>query len=95
MRSRYTAYALLKTRYLLETWHSITRPVSLVLDKKQKWLGLKIKGCEQGLAEDCKGTVEFVARYKVEGRAHRLHEVSRFIKLDGAWVYVDGELKST
>jgi SEC-C motif-containing protein len=36
--------------------------------------------------------VEFVARYKVNGRAHRLHEVSRFVREDGRWFYVDGEV---
>jgi len=36
-------------------------------------------------------TVEFVARYKVGGRAHRLHEISRFVREGGKWFYVDGE----
>lgn len=35
-------------------------------------------------------SVEFVARYKVNGRAHRLHEVSRFVREDGRWLYLDG-----
>lgn len=39
-------------------------------------------------------TVEFVARYKIAGRAHRLHEISRFVCEieDGVphWYYVDG-----
>jgi SEC-C motif-containing protein len=35
-------------------------------------------------------SVEFVARYKVKGRAHRLHEVSRFVREGGRWFYVDG-----
>jgi SEC-C motif-containing protein len=34
--------------------------------------------------------VEFVARYRVGGRAHRLHETSRFVHEDGRWYYVDG-----
>jgi SEC-C motif-containing protein len=34
--------------------------------------------------------VEFVARYKIKGRAHRLHEVSRFVQEGGRWFYVDG-----
>ena len=37
-------------------------------------------------------TVEFVARYKVGGAAAvRLHEISRFVREDGRWYYVDGE----
>ncbi|WP_354666094.1 YchJ family metal-binding protein [Klebsiella pneumoniae] len=36
--------------------------------------------------------VEFVARQRdAGGRAHRLHERSRFVREDGRWVYVDGE----
>ena len=39
-------------------------------------------------------SVEFVARYKVNGRAHRLHEVSRFVREAGEggmrWFYLDG-----
>jgi hypothetical protein len=34
--------------------------------------------------------VEFVAHHKVNGRGARLHEVSRFVREAGAWLYVDG-----
>jgi len=94
MRSRYTAYTQQQSKYLLETWHKDNRPASLVIDENQKWLGLKILACEDGLAGDDVGVVEFVARYKTDGRAHRLHEVSRFKKIDSEWVYMNGELKS-
>jgi SEC-C motif-containing protein len=36
--------------------------------------------------------VSFVARSKLGGRAHRLEEVSRFVREDGRWFYVDGDL---
>jgi SEC-C motif-containing protein len=29
----------------------------------------------------------------VNGRAHRLHEVSRFVRENGKWFYVDGEVE--
>ena len=35
--------------------------------------------------------VEFVARYRVAGRAVRLHECSRFVREAGRWYYVDGD----
>ena len=35
--------------------------------------------------------VEFVARYRVAGRAVRLHERSRFVCEAGRWLYVDGD----
>ena len=46
---------------------------------------------EAGQVGDDRGTVEFVARYKIAGRAHRLHELSQFEKLGGHWVYLHGE----
>lgn len=89
MRSRYTAYVLKLEDYLLATWHPDTRPDALDLaDDDTKWLGLEIK--RQQESGDA-AVVEFVARYKVAGRAHRLHEISRFERKDGRWFYVDGE----
>ncbi|MCB1986113.1 MAG: SEC-C domain-containing protein [Burkholderiales bacterium] len=91
MRSRYTAYTLNHEHYLLATWHRSTRPASLELTDRpqQKWLGLVVKRFEQTASDSA--TVEFVARYKVSGRAHRLHEISRFVLEDGRWFYVDGD----
>ena len=96
MRSRYTAYSANNERYLLKTWHHSTRPEKLNLDqhKSTRWIGLKVIKARDGGTHDTTGTVEFVARYKVGGKAHRLHEVSRFIKEDGRWYYVDGEMKA-
>ncbi len=93
MRSRYTAYALGKVEYLKATWHPDTRPASLTLDPGQRWIGLSILETSGGEANDDTGTVEFVARYKVGGRAHRQRERSRFVRQDGRWLYVEGELK--
>jgi SEC-C motif-containing protein len=92
MRSRYTAYTLLKEDYLLATWHPSTRPPSLGLAQEvpTKWLGLEVKRHEQQDADHA--IVEFVARYKVNGRAHRLHEVSCFVREAEQWFYVDGQV---
>ncbi len=92
MRSRYTAYTQQAEDYLLATWHASTRPAALGLaeDVATKWIGLEVKRHEQ--ADAAHASVEFVARYKVNGRAHRLHEVSRFVREDGRWFYVDGEV---
>lgn len=93
MRSRYTAYVLHREDYLQATWHESTRPTHLILGEPAKWLGLEIVHSEAGGVEDGRGLVEFVARYKVHGRAQHLHEASRFIKEEGRWFYVDGELQ--
>ncbi len=91
MRSRYTAFVMGNADYLLATWHPGKRPKSLELDDNQRWLGLRIKRTEQGQAGDDVGIVEFVARYKIAGKGHRLHEISRFSRVNGQWFYVDGE----
>jgi SEC-C motif-containing protein len=92
MRSRYTAYALQREDYLLATWHPSTRPVSLGLAQEMpaKWIGLEVKRHKQQDVDHA--IVEFVARYKVNGRAHQLHEVSRFVREQGKWFYVDGDI---
>ncbi|HSC78742.1 MAG TPA: YchJ family metal-binding protein [Chitinolyticbacter sp.] len=91
MRSRYSAYVLGLEAYLLATWHASTRPAALDLaaDAPVRWLGLAIKRHE---ASGDTALVEFLARYKVGGRAHRLHETSRFVCETGRWFYVDGDL---
>ena len=90
MRSRYSAYVLGNAAYLLATWHPDTRPASLDLEEgtPTKWLGLAVKRHEHG--GDGRAVVEFVARYKISGRAHRLHESSRFVHENGRWLYLDG-----
>ena len=95
MRSRYSAFVEGDEAYLAATWHPNTRPASIRLDPARRWLGLKVVATEAGRADDGQGTVEFVARYKVDGGGHRLHERSRFERLAGRWVYVDGDLGAT
>lgn len=90
MRSRYTAYVLHRQDYLLKSWHPDTQPAGLALNKNQRWLGLKILACTGGSPDDREGIVEFVARFKLEGRGHRLHEISRFLRSEAGWQYLDG-----
>ena len=89
MRSRYSAFVLERADYLLATWHPSTRPASLDLDEATKWLGLEVREHKATGADTAE--VEFVARYRVQGRAVRLHERSRFVCEDGRWFYVDGD----
>lgn len=89
MRSRYSAFVLERADYLLATWHPRTRPASLDFDAAAKWLGLEVR---QHIATGANtAEVEFVARYRVDGRAVRLHERSRFVREEGLWLYVDGD----
>ena len=91
MRSRYSAYVLKLEDYLLATWHTATHPSELDLAADgTKWLGLEVK--KHALQDDSHATVEFVARYRIAGKGHRLHELSRFVREEGRWYYVDGDM---
>jgi SEC-C motif-containing protein len=92
MRSRYTAYKLGLQDYLLSTWHANTRPQALDLSEPVNWLGLKVIGCSE--TDPLHAQVEFIARYKLHGRAHRMHEVSMFVMAEGRWYYLDGKVDS-
>jgi SEC-C motif-containing protein len=92
MRSRYSAYTLGLQQYIKDSWHPRTRPASIdAAAPGLTWLGLQIRRFAQ--QDDTHATVEFVARHKLAGRAYRLHELSRFERIDGCWVYVDGDVK--
>ena len=101
MRSRYTAYVQKNEPYLQATWHPSTRPAEPVTEQNDKlqWLGLEVKSAlrlrqRKAVAAPGEDFVEFVARYRLDGRGHRLHEISRFQREeeDGVarWFYVDG-----
>jgi len=102
MRSRYTAYVQRNEPYLMATWHASTRPAEPIMSKEEKlqWLGLEVKSAlrlrqrKAGDADLTQDTVEFVARFKANGRAQRLHEISNFVRepTEGGlrWFYVDG-----
>lgn len=87
MRSRYTAFVKDVRAYLLETWHPSSRPAFIdAPEPGLHWLGLEVLRIEA--PSDGRGLVEFVARSKLGGRAHRLHEVSEFVRESGRWFYL-------
>lgn len=92
MRSRFSAFALGDTAYLLLTWHSSTRPELLELDPDQQWYLLEILSTRQGGYFDQEGVVTFRAHYrsaanrKIKGS---LTETSSFVRDGQQWLYVD------
>lgn len=97
MRSRYSAFALGLSDYLLATWHPTTRPMKLAPDPSTEWKALFIISAEPPL--DSSGSVHFRALFReqphergpVEKEWHVLEEVSRFIHQQQRWWYVDGQ----
>ena len=93
MRSRYSAYALQSAdpslgAYLLATWHPSTAPGDMEPNPFLKWVGLEVLHAE---SSGDAGVVEFIARFKDNGRAGRLHETSRFVREAGRWYYIDAQ----
>ncbi|MDR9440574.1 MAG: YchJ family protein [Halomonas sp.] len=87
MRSRYSAFILGLTDYLLASWHPDTRPTSLVPDASTRWVRLEI--CDSGEEGD-EGFVHFRATCREGRRWAVLEERSRFRREAGNWVYLDG-----
>lgn len=93
MRSRYSAYVLHNIDYLKLTWHSTTCPNDFGDMDATKWLGLKINKIHEN-SDNQEYFVEFIARYKdsnQNGKADKIHELSRFIYENERLVYIDGE----
>ena len=91
MRSRYSAFVLKNEAYLLSTWHSSTRPQEPLFNQyPTQWMGLTVKQFNEA-SDRLSATVEFVAIYKINGKAHRLHEISFFVCEGEQWLYVDGQ----
>lgn len=83
MRSRYTAYTLGDVQYLLDSWYHLTRPETIELERDVQWLRLNILASSTD-------QVKFVATYRVNGKANKLRENSRFIREEGRYYYLDG-----
>jgi SEC-C motif-containing protein len=90
MRSRYSAFVRGDVPYLLVTWHINKRPATLTLETTAQWLGLSIK--QHRITGLDTAEVEFIARFRMDGKATRQHELSRFVREDGRWFYVDGDV---
>jgi len=97
MRSRYTAYVEHEIDYILDT---CTKDKKDEIDPKQtkkwsensKWLGLKIISSDKGGIADSEGNVEFQAHYEMDGLKENHHEKATFKKINGRWLYDDGEI---
>lgn len=94
MRSRFAAFKRADPVWLLESWHPSTRPESIDLSDNPEWRGLQILQTQDGLEGDSHGAVEFRATYLHNGDLGILHERSRFVRQNGSWFYLDGEILS-
>ncbi|TKG94266.1 Sec-C motif domain protein [Puteibacter caeruleilacunae] len=96
MRSRYSAFTLANTDYLMFSHHRTTRnprerKAIKAWAQSVQWMGLTIIDTVDGTASDNSGIVEFRALFMEDGKMQQIHERSRFSKEKGVWKYVAGE----
>lgn len=95
MRSRFCAFELHLTDYLMNTWDKATRPGSIEFTPDLHWTKLVINGKKQGRKKDQQGWVTFIAYYQMGAEQGCLHEKSFFTRNENSnWQYVDGEIKN-
>ena len=97
MRSRYSAFTVVDIDYLHDTLaadqrHDFSRGDAEKWARNSKWLGLEIHGTTGGGAADDEGTVDFTARFKLDGRTEAHRENSRFRREGEHWFYVEGQI---
>ncbi|QAY61873.1 preprotein translocase [Microbacterium protaetiae] len=94
MRSRFAAFRDGDAAWLLRTWHPSTRPATMDLSDNPRWRGLQIVDVVGGGPDDHDGIVEFRATYLADGGGVGvLQERSRFMRENGRWFYVDGDVR--
>jgi SEC-C motif-containing protein len=94
MRSRFSAYATKNAQYIKETYakseqanHSLEDIAAFA--SFATFVKLEIIETRSEPEFDY---VEFKAHYLADGKHCQIHEVSRFIKEEGTWKYLDGDL---
>ncbi|TQF71541.1 YchJ family protein [Pseudoalteromonas luteoviolacea] len=94
MRSRYSAYRMKEANYIVQTYAQEKRNEHseeeiLLFANQVEFINLEIVDTGE---DDRFQYVEFKASYLEDQQLSMLHERSRFIKEDGHWMYLDGEL---
>ena len=93
MRSRFAAFCDGDADWLAASWHHSTRPDSVDLTDNPQWRSLQIVSTLRGGPDDVDGVVEFRASFRSNSGHGVLHERSRFVREDGRWYYLDGEVR--
>lgn len=96
MASRYVAYTLAEVDYILDTHNPAAkddtdRDATLKWATEASWQGLEIVSTEGGEPGDRDGTVEFIARYRMNDEEVAHHERAFFKRIDGRWYFIDAK----
>jgi SEC-C motif-containing protein len=106
MRSRYSAYAGKYFQYIANTYATFAQSDGVFESSKQSQTPVSVEDIKassehtcwcklevlRSSAMDLQAEVEFIAYYQLEKAFYAMHERSRFVKADGKWLYVDGQM---
>lgn len=97
MRARYSSYVLAEMDFLFESTHPEHRKGydhngTREWAESAEWLGLEIVETAKGVEGDSVGDVEFIARFRDKAGEHEHHELARFKKKEGAWLFAEGKM---
>lgn len=97
MRSRYTAYVEGAVDYVIATTAAgargrLDRAALVGYCRSLRGISLRILEVRGGGPLEETGVVEFAATLRAQGRTFVQRERSRFVREQGRWVYVDGDV---
>jgi len=97
MRSRYSAFTLGHIDYLGDTLAPEARsdfdPIEAGNTASEAaWQGLEVRAVTDGGPDDETGSVEFVARFRLNGEPRVHHELAQFRREQGRWVCSGGDM---
>lgn len=98
MRARYTAFVTRQIGEFLATTLAEEKrgafdPREVALSARDaEGLGFELRAVDGGGDGDDRGTVEYVARFRIRGQVQAHHELATFRREDGRWLYVDGQV---
>lgn len=100
MRSRYVAYAKTLPDYIMNTTHPASRQY---MPNRRRWKEQIVDFCKSTQFErleivkeeqqETQATVSFIATLKQNGKDVSFKEKSYFFKVNGKWLYKDGEIE--
>lgn len=97
MRSRYSAHVKKLVQYIIDTYHPSCNAEEFregIIDSVElDWRKLKVIASSLSKENANEGFVTFKATYSEDGQLHQLKECSRFVKEDGKWFYIDGDVE--
>lgn len=97
MRSRYSAHVKQLVQYIIDTYHPSCHAEEFrngILESTElEWRKLKVLSSHLSTMSPYEGFVSFKATYSENNQLHQLKEHSRFLKENGKWYYIDGEIE--